>query len=90
MLDSSVLIAAERGRFALTSFFRAHANETFVISAITAAELLHGVERALTTTFHAEKEAFVESLLSELPVLSFDLAAARKHAELWAALEKAG
>jgi len=46
ILDSSVLIAAERKRFDLVGFLSAHANDTIFITAITASELLHGCERA--------------------------------------------
>lgn len=59
------------------------------IAAITASELLHGVHRA-SAKHRATREAFVESLLAVVPVLDFDLLAARAHARLWAELAKAG
>jgi tRNA(fMet)-specific endonuclease VapC len=46
ILDTSVLIAAERARLDLPRLFAAHAEEPFALAAITASELLHGVERA--------------------------------------------
>jgi len=46
VLDTSVLIAAEKGQLRLLDFFVANSKESFFITAITAAELLHGVERA--------------------------------------------
>jgi tRNA(fMet)-specific endonuclease VapC len=59
------------------------------IAAITASELLHGVHRA-TVEHRARREAFVEAILSVMPVLDFDLLAARAHARLWADLVTAG
>jgi len=47
MLDSSVLIAAERECFDMDAFIEAEAAmEDLFISSVTASELLHGVHRA--------------------------------------------
>ena len=59
------------------------------IAAITASELLHGVHRA-TPEFRPRREAFVETVLTAFPPISFDLLAARAYARLWAALASAG
>jgi tRNA(fMet)-specific endonuclease VapC len=64
-------------------------DEEAAIAAITASELLHGVHRA-SASHRARREAFVESILAAVPVLDFDLLAARAHARLWANLAKAG
>jgi tRNA(fMet)-specific endonuclease VapC len=90
ILDSSVLIAAEREKFDLTAFFHANASETFFIAAITASELLHGVERANTAARRQKRARFVEDVLARIPVLDFDLTISRRHAAVWARLEKAG
>lgn len=90
MLDSSILIAAERRRFDLPAFSTAHAEHDLFIAAITASELLHGVERADTKARRSEKGSFAESILQRIPVIDFDLATARRHAALWASLEKRG
>jgi predicted nucleic acid-binding protein len=42
--DTSVLIAAEKRRFDLAAFLRAHPDDEFWLAAITASELLHGVD----------------------------------------------
>ena len=48
ILDSSVLIAAERKRFDMDAFIEAEApTDAVFISTITASELLHGVHRAI-------------------------------------------
>ena len=46
ILDSSLLIADERGKFDLPGFLRQFSGRQPMIAAITASELLHGVERA--------------------------------------------
>jgi predicted nucleic acid-binding protein len=48
LIDSSVLIDAERGKLDLARLAAQHGRETFSISALTASELLHGVYRAST------------------------------------------
>lgn len=54
-----------------------------MIAAITAAELLVGVELA-DSAHKTTREAFVEALLSSIPVEPYDLTIARAHAELLA------
>lgn len=90
LIDSSILIAAERGALDLRRLPQAAGDQQVAIAAITASELLHGVHRADTPARRARREAFVEALLQELTVLPFDLVAARVHARLWADLLKSG
>jgi tRNA(fMet)-specific endonuclease VapC len=87
LIDSSVLIAAERGQL---NFDAIAAEEDVAISAVTASELLHGVHRARTPAQRHRRQAFVEGLMAQLPVLAFDLIVARVHASLWADLAKRG
>lgn len=90
LIDSSVLIAAERGRIDLAAQLAARGDDLVAISAITASELLHGVHRAATPEQRARREAFVEGLLARLPVLPFDLVVARIHGRLSADLARQG
>ena len=46
LIDASVLIEAERGRFDLGAVLAVHAEEEFTMASITASEMLHGVHRA--------------------------------------------
>ncbi|MBV8055011.1 MAG: PIN domain-containing protein [Deltaproteobacteria bacterium] len=87
LIDSSVLIAAERGQL---NFAAIAAIEEVAISAVTASELLHGVHRARTPAQRHRRPAFVEGLMAQLPVIAFDLIVARVHASLWADLAKRG
>jgi predicted nucleic acid-binding protein len=90
LIDSSILIAAERRTLDLDHALDAHADEPVGIASITASELLHGVHRAATIAQRHRREAFVERLLVVLPVFPFDLVTARLHASLWADLAAKG
>jgi len=86
LIDSSILIAVERGHLKLEDLLAGRMDEDFAVSAVTASELLHGVHRANTPAQRGIREAFVESLLARLPVFPFDLLTARIHARLAAEL----
>jgi tRNA(fMet)-specific endonuclease VapC len=90
LIDSSVLIAVERGDLSVNAITDRYAEEDVAISAVTASELLHGVHRARTPGQRHRRQAFVEGLLAQFPVVSFDLTVARVHASLWADLAKRG
>jgi len=81
--------AAERGAFDLESFLDKHAGDEIALSAVTASEMLHGVHRARPDQ-RPRRDAFVESLLSQMPVVAFDMLAARIHARIWADLASRG
>lgn len=83
VIDSSILVAAERGQLDLAAALADHRDEAFAISAVTASELLHGVHRVARAK-RAATEVFVEGILERLPILPFDLRSARVHARLWA------
>jgi predicted nucleic acid-binding protein len=90
LIDSSVLIAAERRTLDLDDALDAHADDPVGIASITASELLHGVHRAATVSQRQRCEVFVERLLAVLPVFPFDLVTARLYASLWASLAAKG
>ncbi len=90
MLDTSVLIADERGKFDMSGFLRAFPSPQIFISAVAAAELLHGVERAPDSVRRARRQHHVEQVLANHSVQPFDLDQARCHARLWADLEMRG
>ena len=82
LIDSSVLIAWERNQLNLEDQLTDSADEDFGVSAITASELLHGVHRASTPAQRRRREAFVEGLLSRIPIVAFDAVTARIHARM--------
>ncbi|HXN87404.1 MAG TPA: PIN domain-containing protein [Candidatus Binataceae bacterium] len=90
LVDSSVVIAAERGDLNLAALLERDPQEEFALSAIGASELLHGLHRARTEAQRLRREAFLNFALDLMPVLPFDLEVARVHAALWARLARAG
>jgi tRNA(fMet)-specific endonuclease VapC len=89
ILDTSLLVAAERGDFDMPAFLDTLDDEPVAIAAISAAELQFGVERAANPGARARRGAFVEGLLAVVPVLPFGLLEARCYAQLWADLTRA-
>jgi tRNA(fMet)-specific endonuclease VapC len=90
LIDSSILIEAEREHLDLKPHIARHGDEEAFLSVVTASELLHGVHRASRPDARARRSAFVEGLLERFPLLSVDLTCARAHAQLWAELRQAG
>lgn len=90
LIDTSVLIAHERGTLNLQAAIHGRDEEGFHLSVVSASELLHGVHRAKDPGVAARRSAFVEGVLAAFPIVAIDMAAARAHARLWAQLAAAG
>ena len=90
VLDTSIIVAAERSAGDFARFLESLGDEPVAIAAITASELLHGCLRARDAAVRARRGAFVDGLLDTIPVLPFGLPEARRHADLWAELVKRG
>jgi predicted nucleic acid-binding protein len=86
ILDSSVLIAAERqGKNAhqVLTAVRKHIGETEVgISVVTLIELAHGAARADTPQRRLKRQAFIEELISAMPVYPVTVAIALRAGQL--------
>ena len=87
LIDTDVWVLAEKSGGTL-GLARWSAYGGAYMSAVTASELLVGVERANTAQRRARRGAFVENLLATIPVLEFTLPLARTHARMIAALSK--
>jgi tRNA(fMet)-specific endonuclease VapC len=87
LIDTSVLIDAERGGSALGRISRDLERS---ISAITVSELLHGVHRAAGDVVRMRRQVAVETTLATFEPLPITGRVARAHAEIWARLEAAG
>ncbi len=87
LIDTDVWVLAEKSGGTL-GLARWSAYGGAYMSAVTASELLVGVERANTAQRRARRGAFVENLLAIIPVLEFTLPLARTHARMIAALSK--
>jgi len=90
LIDTSILVEADRGRLDLAARLRAAAEEEFVIGAITVSEILHSLHRARTAEQRSRRETFIEYLLRNFEVMPFDVEEARVHARLGAELAAAG
>lgn len=83
LIDTSVLIAVERGQLDLDAV-AADPKEPIAMSAVTAHELLRGLAGLPSGVRRARSERWLETLLTAVPVIEYDLDVARVHAALWA------
>ena len=90
VVDTSVLIAHERDAFDLDGYLATLEPGDTAISAITASELLHGIERTRDQALRAERLENVDDVIEAFQVIPFGLAEARRHAQIWAGLKSAG
>lgn len=87
ILDTGVLVALERGAHETAQAIADTAD--VALAAVTAAELLVGVE--LASDEHRERRStLVEVLLARLPVVAYDLSVARRHSLLLAHTRRSG
>ena len=77
LIDASILIESERGRLDLERHVAQRQQEEFLLSVVTASELLHGVHRATQPEVRIKRSAFVEAILERFPLLPVDLATVR-------------
>jgi predicted nucleic acid-binding protein len=90
LIDSSVLVQAERGRFDLAARMESYPEEEFSIAAITLSELLHGLHRAATEEQRNRRSMFLEEVRRRHRVIPFDQDTAEVHARVWAELAASG
>jgi tRNA(fMet)-specific endonuclease VapC len=86
ILDTSLLIDAERGKWNIEAYVQGREEEPFGLSVISVSELLHGVHRADSNKRRLKRSAYVEKVIELFPIYPFDLTAARIYAEVWAHL----
>ena len=89
IFDTSAIIASNAVMI-LSTLIAKRAEEPFGISVVTAAELLHGVERADTDERKLKRQAFVEKVIESFPIFPFDLMVGRIYARIWAAIARKG
>jgi tRNA(fMet)-specific endonuclease VapC len=89
IIDTDFLIGIERGQLKYNFSTLEHLGGPY-ITAINVSELLVGVHRADNEVKRIRSSAFVEAIISRLPVLAFDEAAARTHAAIHSDLAAKG
>jgi tRNA(fMet)-specific endonuclease VapC len=87
LLDTTFLIDAERDGLELEAAI--NDEDDVAVAAISVAEMLVGVELA-STKYRPRREAFVNDVVSSLPIVPYDLSVAGEHARLLAAVKIAG
>jgi tRNA(fMet)-specific endonuclease VapC len=87
MLDTNIVIAALRKRPAALAALHAHERDEMVISAITLAELRHGIAKSVDP---ARNERALLQITALLRVLPFDQFAAVCYGVVIASLERSG
>jgi tRNA(fMet)-specific endonuclease VapC len=87
ILDTTALVAAERERANIGQLLAD--DDDLAIAAITAGELLVGVELA-DRRRRSRRQAFVTAILDAVPVEPYDLDVARAHATLLAHTRRSG
>ncbi len=90
LIDSNVFIGLERRGLGIDQLPLIGPDEPAALASITASELIVGVLRAAPSPRTTARAAFVDAICQRLPVLPFDLAAARVHARIWSELATAG
>lgn len=86
LLDTVFLIDVERG---LDLDAMVEDEDDVAVAAVTKAELLVGVVLA-SEEARPQREAFVQDVAASLPVVAYDTSVAAAHAELLAAVRRAG
>lgn len=89
MIDTNVFISFEKSGKPL-DLSVSEGSQKVYISVVILSELLMGVHRANTEERRQRRSEFVEAVISGVGVLDFTVAAARVHAEIYAALAKSG
>ena len=90
VLDTSVLIEAERGKFSLSSLLsKTFPKESIYISSISVSELYLGAHLS-KKNFKEKRTSSIEIMISSLIILDFDSRVAKAHAHAWSQLKKKG
>ena len=90
LVDTSVLIAAQRGDVDLGALLAKQGAFNVATATICVSELLHGPHRITNSVARARAERSVEMVLTGLSIVSFDIEIARMHARLSADLAAKG
>ena len=90
LVDTSVFALIERRGLPLSSVRRlVSPDERLSLSALTLSELTAGVVLGGSGQREGRRE-FIDTIVTELPVVDFDSFVARRYGELWAAMRLAG
>ena len=77
ILDTSVLIEAERRESEIQQFAESREEEVIGLSVISVAEFLHGVHRADSIKRRLKRSAYVDKVIELFPIYNFEISIAR-------------
>jgi predicted nucleic acid-binding protein len=83
ILDADVIIRGEKGASDLAGWMAGRPDEHFEVSAITVAELWHGVERA-AGVHRAKRQQYLQTVFPYTEQTGYE------HTRIWAELESSG
>lgn len=90
LIDTSALVALERGSASWGAALEVLGEEPVAIPAIVYAELLAGVELADNPVRAAARRAKIEAVVARVPVVDFGAGAAGRWAAVFALLQRTG
>jgi tRNA(fMet)-specific endonuclease VapC len=90
LLDTSILVVAERERLPVEVVAEPTPDARLAMSVITVAELLYGLRRAQTERQRQSRTKFIDDALARLLALPVDLPVARQLSEIWTDLAGRG
>ena len=90
ILDTSVLVAAERGRLTFSAIARTAADAPLYVAPPVVAELMYGVIRAKDPVLRVRRAAFATTLTMTRPCLPIDEATGEMFARVSASLDNQG
>ena len=84
IIDTNFFINAERNKSSLDELDKLGEDYgSSYMAAFTVSELLVGVHKAVSTEIRVVRSSFVEKIISNIPVISFDEKVARIYSELF-------
>lgn len=90
IVDTSALIAIERGAVLFEDVLVTHGRQPTAMPAIVWAELLAGVRLAASPVLAARRRGRLERLRLLMPIIDFDANIAERYADIFAACSQAG
>ena len=84
VVDTNVFIDIENGRYDLDGLMKFEKYGDTFIAAVTVSELIVGIHLADDEAIKIRREAFVESIISTVPVLAFTEEVARIYSQVYA------
>lgn len=90
VIDTSALIAIERGQIDLDDALTRLGDDAAALPAIVLAELLAGVRLANSPGRSAARQSKIDALTARVPVVAFGRAEAERWAEIFSALQRDG